>query len=125
MRAFALLALAGAALLAAAGMASGQLADVPSIISPRTFDDMLSNRSQRGCEGGAFYTYDAFLEAANASKFRGFGIIGDLDTRKRELAAFFAQTSHQTNGTVQDGATVLLKSYTRVVLGFCLDLADE
>jgi hypothetical protein len=59
MRAFALLALAGAALLATAGMASGQLADVLSIISPRMFDDMLSNRSQRGCEGGAFYTYDA------------------------------------------------------------------
>uniref|UniRef100_A0A453J3K2 chitinase n=1 Tax=Aegilops tauschii subsp. strangulata TaxID=200361 RepID=A0A453J3K2_AEGTS len=49
-----------------------------------------------GCEGGAFYTYDAFVEAA--STFRGFGTTGDQATRRRELAAFFAQTSHETTG---------------------------
>ncbi|VAH22578.1 unnamed protein product [Triticum turgidum subsp. durum] len=89
-----------AAMLAAAGigMASGQQAGVPSIISRDTFDYMLGNRSQSGCEGGAFYTYDAFVQAANASKLRGFGTIGDEDTRRRELAAFFGQTSHETAG---------------------------
>ena len=108
MAALAVLALAGAALFAAAGTASAQqLAGVPSIISRGTFDYMLSNRSQTGCEGGAFYTYDAFLEAANASMFRGFGTLGPEETRKRELAAFFAQTSHQTTGTVQYELMVL------------------
>uniref|UniRef100_A0A452ZUG3 chitinase n=1 Tax=Aegilops tauschii subsp. strangulata TaxID=200361 RepID=A0A452ZUG3_AEGTS len=89
-----------AAMLAATGigMASGQQAGVPSIISRDTFDYMLGNRSQSGCEGGAFYTYDAFVQAANASKLRGFGTIGDEDTRRRELAAFFGQTSHETAG---------------------------
>ncbi|KAF7055798.1 hypothetical protein CFC21_063278 [Triticum aestivum] len=58
---------------------------VPSIISRGTFGRMLGNRSQSGCEGGAFYTYDAFVEAANASKLRGFCTIGDEDTRRREI----------------------------------------
>lgn len=67
-----------------------------SIIKQETFDSMLSGRGQAGCEGGAFYTYDAFVEAA--SNFSGFGTTGDEETRKRELAAFFGQTSLVTQG---------------------------
>jgi hypothetical protein len=91
MRAFWLLALAGAALVAAAG---GQQASVPSIITRETFDSMANGRNQSGCEGGSLYTYDAFLKSA--SKFPAFGTVGDEETRRRELAAFFGQTSHLT-----------------------------
>ncbi|CAA7408456.1 unnamed protein product [Spirodela intermedia] len=51
-----------------------------------------------------FYTYSAFITAANS--FPAFGTTGDLATRKREIAAFFGQTSHETTGgwpTAPDG----------------------
>ncbi|KAH9608571.1 hypothetical protein KSS87_017244 [Heliosperma pusillum] len=57
--------------------------DVASIITPALFDQMLKHRN-------GFYTYDAFIVAARS--FPGFG------TTKQELAAFFAQTSHETIG---------------------------
>jgi len=88
----AVLALAGAALLAAAGGASGQ----QSIITRQVFESMLSHRGDSGCQG-AFYTYDAFTKAA--ARFPAFGTTGDDRTRRRELAAFFGQTSHETTGT--------------------------
>lgn len=88
------LVLAGAALLAAAGGASAKQG-VWSIITRPMFQSMLSHRGDSGCQG-AFYTYDAFIEAA--SKFPGFGTTGDDQTRRRELAAFFGQTSHETTG---------------------------
>ncbi|GKV45155.1 hypothetical protein SLEP1_g52265 [Rubroshorea leprosula] len=43
-----------------------------------------------------FYMDDAFIAAAQS--FNGFGTTGDINTRKRELAAFLAQTSHETSG---------------------------
>ncbi|RCV46680.1 hypothetical protein SEVIR_9G555700v4 [Setaria viridis] len=98
-----LICFAGAALLAAAGGASGQQQGVWSIITRPMFQRMLSHRGDSGCQG-AFYTYDAFIEAA--SKFPGFGTTGDDQTRRRELAAFFGQTSHETTGgwaTAPDG----------------------
>ncbi|CAL4983224.1 unnamed protein product [Urochloa decumbens] len=88
---FALLALVGAALLAAAGGASGQ----QSIITRQLFESMLSHRGDSGCQG-KFYTYDAFTKAA--AKFPSFGATGDDKTRRQELAAFFGQTSHETTG---------------------------
>ncbi|XP_044367040.1 chitinase 11-like [Triticum aestivum] len=98
MRVFGLLAVSGAALLlAAAGTASGSVA---SILTRDTFYSMLRQGhhggGDGGCDGGAFYTYNAFVEAA--STFRGFGTTGDQATRRRKLAAFFAQTSHETTG---------------------------
>jgi basic endochitinase B len=87
---------AGAALLGVGvGGASAQQG-VWSIITRPMFQSMLSHRGDSGCQG-AFYTYDAFIEAA--SKFPGFGTTGDEQTRRRELAAFFGQTSHETTGT--------------------------
>ncbi|KAM0914223.1 hypothetical protein ACQ4PT_011659 [Festuca glaucescens] len=81
-------------LVAATGIVSSQQAGVASIITQETFNSMLSNRSQGGCEGGSFYTYDAFIKAS--SMFASFGTTGDEETRRRELAAFFGQTSHET-----------------------------
>ncbi|KAF8780510.1 hypothetical protein HU200_001637 [Digitaria exilis] len=91
---FALLAIAGAVLLAAAGGASGQQG-VGAIITRQVFESMLSHRGDSGCQG-AFYTYDAFVNAA--ARFPAFGTTGDAQTRRRELAAFFGQTSHETTG---------------------------
>ncbi|KAG2606942.1 chitinase 1-like [Panicum virgatum] len=70
--------------------------DVASIISRSVFDDLLPYRDDALCPARGFYTYDAFIAAANA--FPGFGTTGDAETRKRELVAFLAQTSHLTTG---------------------------
>lgn len=69
---------------------------VASLISRPLFDDMLKHRNDAACPARNFYTYDAFISAANS--FAGFGNTGDLDTRKREIAAFLGQTSHETTG---------------------------
>nr|CAB3471494.1 unnamed protein product [Digitaria exilis] len=78
---------------------------VGSIISESLFNQMLLHRNDAGCPANGFYTYAAFLAAANA--FPGFGTTGSsLDVQKRELAAFLAQTSHETTGgwaTAPDG----------------------
>jgi basic endochitinase B len=113
-KAFALL-LAGFTLLAATSGANGQQG-VWNIITRPVFEDMLKHRRDSGCQG-AFYTYDAFIEAA--SKFPGFGTTGNDETRRRELAAFFGQTSHETTGTactlycssVNNLSTVLRSSF--------------
>lgn len=65
---------------------------------------MLKHRDDSGCQGKGFYNYDAFISAANS--FPKFGKTGDTNTRKREIAAFFGQTSHETTGgwaTAPDG----------------------
>ncbi|WOL05298.1 Glycoside hydrolase, family 19, catalytic [Canna indica] len=69
---------------------------VDSIITSSLFEQMLLHRNDPTCEGHGFYTYDAFVAVANS--FSGFGTTGDNDTRKREIAAFLAQTSHETTG---------------------------
>nr|CAB3469083.1 unnamed protein product [Digitaria exilis] len=77
---------------------------VAAIISKSLFEEMLKHRNDAACPGRCFYTYSAFIAAANA--FPGFGTTGDLETQKRELAAFLAQTSHETTGgwdTAPDG----------------------
>uniref|UniRef100_A0A0V0HP46 chitinase n=1 Tax=Solanum chacoense TaxID=4108 RepID=A0A0V0HP46_SOLCH len=76
------------------------------LISNPTFDLLLDNRNDDACEGSDdFYNYDAFIDAA--SSFPDFGTTGDVTSRRREIAAFFAQTSHQTTAgepTSPDGA---------------------
>ncbi len=69
---------------------------VGSIITSALFDQMLKYRNDGRCQGNGFYTYNAFINAAGT--FNGFGTTGDTDTRKREIAAFLAQTSHETTG---------------------------
>ncbi|NP_001412762.1 endochitinase 3 precursor [Nicotiana tabacum] len=78
--------------------------DISNIISSSMFDQMLKHRNDNTCQGKSFYTYNAFITAARS--FRGFGTTGDTTRRKREVAAFFAQTSHETTGgwdTAPDG----------------------
>ncbi|XBI14086.1 hypothetical protein VPH35_140732 [Triticum aestivum] len=67
---------------------------VSSIVSRSLFDQMLLHRNNRACQAKGFYTYDAVL--ATAAAFRGFDTTGDTATRKRKVAAFLAQTSHET-----------------------------
>ncbi|GKV45154.1 hypothetical protein SLEP1_g52264 [Rubroshorea leprosula] len=74
----------------------GALADIASIISRDLFNEMLKHRNDTNCPAMGFYTYDAFIAAANS--FGAFGTTGDIDTKKREIAAFLAQTSHETTG---------------------------
>jgi len=57
---------------------------------------MLLHRNDAACPARGFYTYAAFVAAANA--FPGFAATGTADARKREVAAFLAQTSHETTG---------------------------
>nr|QVU21311.1 chitinase [Allium sativum]QVU21312.1 chitinase [Allium sativum] len=78
------------------GGPGGGSSGVASIISSSLFNQMLLHRNDAACPANGFYTYDAFIAAANS--FSGFGTTGDIDTQKRELAAFFAQTSHETTG---------------------------
>ncbi|KAL6873957.1 hypothetical protein ACP4OV_014039 [Aristida adscensionis] len=77
---------------------------VASIVSRSLFDQMLLHRNDAACKASGFYTYDAFLAAAAA--FPGFGTTGGADAQRREIAAFLAQTSHETTGgwpTAPDG----------------------
>lgn len=76
--------------------AGAQGGGVSSILSRSLFEQMLKHRNDAACPGKGFYTYDAFIAAAKA--FPRFGMTGDIETRKREIAAFFAQTSHETTG---------------------------
>ncbi|KAG5530078.1 hypothetical protein RHGRI_030445 [Rhododendron griersonianum] len=96
-----ILALISLSLLSILG-ASAQ--DISSLISKAVFENMLKHRNDAACQGKGFYTYEAFIAAAKA--FGGFGTTGDVATRKKEIAAFLAQTSHETTGgwpTAPDG----------------------
>ncbi|KAH9694446.1 hypothetical protein WN943_024002 [Citrus x changshan-huyou] len=70
--------------------------ELGKIISREMFEDLLPYRNDARCPARGFYTYDAFIEAAQA--FPGFGNSGNETMRKREIAAFFAQTGHETTG---------------------------
>ncbi|KAH1122733.1 hypothetical protein J1N35_005893 [Gossypium stocksii] len=67
-----------------------------NLISRETFNRMLLHRNDGACPARGFYTYDAFIAAARS--FPAFATTGDQATRKREIAAFLAQTSHETTG---------------------------
>jgi hypothetical protein len=85
-----------AAAMAAAVLLGVAAADVGSIITQDVYNNMLPNRDNGQCPANGFYTYDAFIQAA--SSFPGFGTSSSDEANKRELAAFFGQTSHETNG---------------------------
>ncbi|CAN6319328.1 unnamed protein product [Urochloa humidicola] len=86
-----------AAAMVAMALLGVAAADVGSIITQDVYNAMLPNRDNSICPANGFYTYDAFIQAANA--FLGFGTSGGSDeANRRELAAFFGQTSHETNG---------------------------
>nr|QBZ28549.1 class 1 chitinase [Panax notoginseng] len=69
---------------------------VSSIITESVFNQMLKYRNDGRCRTNGFYTYNAFINAAKS--FNGFGTTGNTVQQKQELAAFLAQTSHETTG---------------------------
>jgi hypothetical protein len=71
---------------------------VASIISEDFFNQFLKHRNDDACPTKGFYTYNAFIVAANS--FPEFGNNGDIETSKRELAAFFGQTWQETTGNI-------------------------
>ena len=77
---------------------------ISAVISQQLFEQIFLHRNDPACASNGFYTYAAFVEAANA--FPGFGTSGDTATNKREVAAFLGQISHETTGgwpTAPDG----------------------
>ncbi|KAK4711660.1 hypothetical protein R3W88_006173 [Solanum pinnatisectum] len=78
--------------------------DVGALISKDIIERMLLHRNDANCNGKGFYTYDAFITAAMS--FGAFGTTGNTNPRKKEIAAFLAQTSLETTGgwpTAPDG----------------------
>ena len=76
---------------------------ISSLVSESLFNQLFLHRGTSPCPG-SFFTYQAFIEATRA--FPTFAQQGTLDNRKRELAAFFANISHETTGgwpTAPDG----------------------
>ncbi|XP_009606804.1 basic endochitinase [Nicotiana tomentosiformis] len=78
--------------------------DVGALVSKNLFERILLHRNDANCPAKGFYTYEAFVTATRS--FGAFGTTGDTNTRKKEIAAFLAQTSHETTGgwaTAPDG----------------------
>ncbi|XP_062112737.1 mulatexin-like [Humulus lupulus] len=71
---------------------------ISEILSESVYNEMFKH--MKDCPSQGFYNYDAFL--ADAASFPGFATTGDVATRKRELAAFFGQTSQATTGQWSD-----------------------
>lgn len=71
---------------------TGNGGSVSDIVTPQFFTGIL-NKASGDCPGKGFYTRDGFLNAANS--YPQFGS-GSADESKREIAAFFAQISHET-----------------------------
>merc|ERR1719155_2329 len=64
--------------------------------SQADFEAFFPNINNAACTGANFFTYDALVQAVKA--FPSFANSGDLDQDRTELAAFLAQTSHETTG---------------------------
>ncbi|RDX70407.1 Chitinase 10, partial [Mucuna pruriens] len=74
------------------------------LISQNLFDSIFLHKDDSACPAKNFYTYDSFIMASK--RFPRFGTTGTISTRKREIAAFLAQISHETTGgwaTAPDG----------------------
>lgn len=78
--------------------------NVADIVTPEFFNGILN---QGDCPGKNFYSRGAFLDAL--SSYDRFGRAGTQDDSKREIAAFFAHASHETERFCfteeKDGAT--------------------
>ncbi len=82
---------------------AGGGSNLASLLTPQLFEQLFLHRGDSPCKG-SFYTYQAFLAAA--SSFPAFASEGTDEIRKRELAAFLANISHETTGgwpTAPDG----------------------
>ncbi|KAI3968328.1 hypothetical protein MKW92_052317 [Papaver armeniacum] len=63
-----------------------------SVVTPGFFNGII-NQAAADCAGKSFYTLDAFLEAVKS--YPSFAS-GSQDDAKREIAAFFAQLTHES-----------------------------
>ncbi|KAE8647626.1 endochitinase [Cucumis sativus] len=72
--------------------------EVGNLISAPMFNEMFKYQKDPKCESQGFYCYEAFIIAARYFSGFGFATTGKPSVRKREVAAFLAQTSHQTTG---------------------------
>ncbi|ESQ38982.1 hypothetical protein EUTSA_v10001581mg [Eutrema salsugineum] len=59
-------------------------------VTPEFFNSIIDQATGSDCKGKGFYTHDAFLAAANSYPSFGSSI------SKREIAAFFAHVTHET-----------------------------
>jgi hypothetical protein len=90
--------------VAEARYGAGQCSTVASIVSEELYSSLFLHKDDAACPAKGFYTYASFIRATK--KFPKVGGAGDLVTRKREIAAFLAQISHETTGgwaTAPDG----------------------
>lgn len=77
---------------------------ITTLISRKLFESLFLHKDDNACPAKDFYTYDSFVKATRY--FPRFGSTGSISTRKREIAAFLAQISHETTGgwaTAPDG----------------------
>jgi hypothetical protein len=77
---------------------------VASIVTEDLYRSFFLHKDDAACPARGFYNYTSFLRAADA--FPAFGGDGNNATRRREVAAFLAQISHETTGgwaTAPDG----------------------
>lgn len=77
--------------------------NLEALMTEADFEELFPHRFDHACEG-TFYTWASLRDAAQ--KFPRFACEGDEDQRRRELAAFLAQISHETTGgwsTAPDG----------------------
>ncbi|KAI3700811.1 hypothetical protein L2E82_45449 [Cichorium intybus] len=69
-------------------------ADVSGIVTNAFFNGIVA-KSARNCPGRGFYTRDVFLRVIR--DYPHFGRSGSIDDSKREIAAFFAHVTHETD----------------------------
>jgi basic endochitinase B len=78
-------------------------ASIEALVPRAMFEQIFLHRGTAPCRGG-FYTYEAFVQAAR--EFARFASEGSVEQRRREVAAFLANISHETTGgwdTAPDG----------------------
>jgi chitinase len=73
---------------------------VESVVTAAFFDGIKS-QAGNGCAGKSFYTRQSFLDGARA--FPNFAKGRSKDDSKREIAAFFAQVTHETGRKLTHG----------------------
>ncbi|KAL4578668.1 hypothetical protein LXL04_014797 [Taraxacum kok-saghyz] len=66
---------------------------VADVVTDAFFDGIV-DQSDASCEGRAFYSRAAFLEAVG--NYPQFGRVGSSEDSRREIAAFFAHVTHET-----------------------------
>ncbi|PKA65696.1 Chitinase 10 [Apostasia shenzhenica] len=96
--------LPGILLFISLAAATARPLSISYIVSEDMYKSIFLHKDDAACPAKGFYPYNAFIEATR--RFPEFGSTGSPETRKREVAAFLAQISHETTGgwaTAPDG----------------------